>query len=425
MHRFGVMRGVTGGARAGGLWSCLGNVCRTVRSYRSGQAGRSFSSGFARSVRDPEVGDEDHVFVAMSSGVDSSTVAAMMAEQYPGRVSGVYMANWSSTAKCTEADWNDVQRICKFVGIGCERVNLERDYWTEVFEPMIRMYRQGLTPNPDVGCNRHVKFGALFDYLQGKNLSKRWWLATGHYARLGRDEDNGEHWLMRPVRNPAKDQSYYLSSIDPKTLERVLFPLAPYTKPEVRGLAQRYGLHTASKPDSQGLCFVSQNHNNFRNFLAEYLEPSPGDIVTEDGKVVGKHNGIWHATIGQRSSVSMPQADPNYRGVWYVSDKDPVTNRITIVRGVDNPSLYSQSATCDQFDWLCSDPSTVISEGGLTAQYRSLQDPVPVEHIDTTNGVKVKFATKCRAIAPGQYLVLYHGDRVIGSGMISVNSHHD
>lgn len=367
------------------------------------------------------VGPNDLVYVAMSSGVDSSTVAALMANKYGhDNVRGVYMANWQSTAKCSEADWNDVQKVCSSIGIECERVNFEREYWMEVFEPMVELYRSGLTPNPDVGCNKHIKFGSLISYLKEKHGDNRfWWLATGHYADVKECSGTGEMHLLRPLKELGKDQSYYLSSVDPNVLNRILFPLADYSKPEIRGLASDFGLHTAEKPDSQGLCFVSQNHNNFRNFLAEYVEPTPGEIVTEDGDVVGSHQGLWSATIGQRSSISMPQGDPRYRGSWYVSKKDIPNNRLIIVRGVDNPSLFSDRVECEQFNWLGKD----IPKSGITAQYRSLMEPIGIEDLEQkgSDGIKVRLEKPCRAISPGQYLTLYSGRRVLGNGTITNN----
>lgn len=384
---------------------------------------RCFSTG-TYTDQEPSLGE--HIYIAMSSGVDSSTAAALLAQKYPSRVSGIYMANWSSTAKCTEADWNDVQRVCDTIGIPCERVNFEKQYWTEVFAPMIEMYRQGLTPNPDVGCNRHIKFGELIKHLESKNKTNpsNWWLATGHYARVARHTHSDSVHLLRPKHLP-KDQSYYLSSISPAVLPRILFPLARYTKPEVRALAKdQFELPTADKPDSQGLCFVSQGQNNFRQFLAEYLPPNPGDVVTPDGTVVGKHEGIWHATVGQKSGISMPQGNPETKGTWYVQSKDFEKNQVVIVKGVNNPAFYAEGISCKSFDWLgaVDFESLQTNIDSVTVQYRSLQVPEPLESIsfDDTNGLSIKFKSPRRAVAAGQYLVMYNDDgRVLGSGIIT------
>lgn len=380
-------------------------------------------------LREPRIQPNTTIFVAMSSGVDSSTCAALLSKKYPGQVNGIYMCNWQATSKCTEAEWNDVQTVGDHLSIPVERVNFEKDYWTDVFEPMIDMYGKGLTPNPDVSCNRHIKFGAMIDYLEKRMGSKPWKLATGHYCRVAEVKDTDIFHLMRP-KYKQKDQSYYLSTIRPKALSKIIFPLSEFTKPEVREMAKSMQIPTAEKPDSQGLCFVSQDQRQFKKFLAEYLLPSSGNIVTEDGKVVGEHQGLWTATIGQRSGVSMPQANPLMKGVWYVSDKRIAQNELVIVPGKDHPSIYSVGATSNDFRWLGTD---VDLTKGIQAQYRSLQESEPVKvkcsgPLDSERSftVSVIFSRARRAVAPGQSLVLYQGDRVLGSGIISStipNSH--
>ncbi|GMM38210.1 tRNA-5-taurinomethyluridine 2-sulfurtransferase [Saccharomycopsis crataegensis] len=366
---------------------------------------------------------DDEIIVAMSSGVDSSVCAALFASEYKN-VRGIYMANWSQTKECVERDWKDVKSVCKKIGIPCERVNFEKEYWIDVFEPMINQYRRGLTPNPDVSCNRYIKFGSMIEHLAKRfgSTSRPWWLVTGHYARIMRHEPTGKHHLLRGSYDP-KDQSYYLSTVSAPVLERVLLPLGHMTKPEVRRLAKEvYDLPTSEKPDSQGLCFVSQK-GSFRDFLGQYIEPNPGNVITQDGRVSGKHEGLWHATIGQRAGVEMPQGDEKYKGVWFVSEKRIDTNELVIVKGSTNEELYTDTMSVEDWYWL--DPSIDCdnifkTHEKITAQHRSLQDEVEVSEVLKTNkGIKVKFKTKSRAIAPGQSLVLY-GDhnRLLGSGII-------
>lgn len=514
------------------------SVFRTDASpLTSGQINNSQNQSHSVEYVDRNPGIDDDIWIGMSSGVDSSTAAAILAEKYDplskfykptdslllkngmqgntkpkGRVRGIFMANWSSTARCAEADWNDVQRLCDHIGIECHYVNFERQYWTEVFSPMIEMYKQGQTPNPDVGCNRYIKFGELMKYISAKydnnnsSLStksefgsKKWWLATGHYARVGQSLSTNSVHLLRPLHLP-KDQSYYLSSISPKVLDKIYFPLSKYTKPEVREMAHtKYNLHTADKPDSQGLCFVGQEgHNTFRKFLDEFVESKPGDVVAmierdvvsandnslddssntassnkdnvltqkhKEFKTVARHNGIWHATIGQKSGISMPQGSPETHGIWYVHSKNVDRNEILIVQGRDHPTLYCKSVKCGAFEWLGdalkleevtgeigsnenksesegkaeaqdNEEITVMSPKNLFIQYRSLQVPEAVESItfsknkgsmhkndktkslEETYTLSVKFSKPRRAVAPGQYLVLYLGERVLGSGII-------
>lgn len=456
-------------------------------------------------------GLEDDIWIGMSSGVDSSTAAALLVEKYgKDRVKGIFMANWDSVAaggnstkdgkqsnavlqeRCDEKDWQDVQTLCKNLGISCERVNFEQEYWQDVFEPMIEMYRIGQTPNPDVGCNKYIKFGSLIKHLEKKYINtdgdngnsdinqRKWWLATGHYARVATHLPSNSVHLLRPDHLP-KDQSYYLSTISSSVLQKIFFPLSHFPKPLIRQLAKyKYNLITADKPDSQGLCFVSQNQNKFRAFLDEYLEPNPGNIVRfrhnkEDGTrekvIVGQHNGIWHATVGQKSGVMMPQGNEETKGTWYVQSKNYDTNEIVIVKGNSNPSLFTQHITSKDFEWLV-DPETLswsnssvstavnsnkeiaattgkillewkasenddtndrgnFNESKFYVQYRSLQLPEPVKtlRVEKANvtsaeslplhSVTVELQTARRAVAPGQYLVIYRDNCIVGSGVIS------
>lgn len=401
--------------------SATGHICRHAAASEMHNDFYNGASVPNRILTEPRIVPNSTIFVAMSSGVDSSTCAALLARKYPGQVHGVYMCNWQATSKCTEAEWNDVQNVGHHLKIPVERINFEKDYWTDVFEPMIDMYGKGLTPNPDVSCNRHIKFGAMIDYLAKRMGTEPWKLATGHYCRVAEVGDSGHFHLMRP-KYKQKDQSYYLSTIRPEALSKIIFPLSDFTKPEVREMAKTMHIPTAEKPDSQGLCFVSQDQRQFKKFLAEYLLPSSGNIVTETGKIVGEHQGLWTATIGQRSGVSMPQADPSMKGVWYVSDKHIDKNEIVIVPGKDHPSIYSVGAISNNFSWLGTD---VDFTKDIQAQYRSLQECEPVEvkcsgPLDSNQPmtVSVTFSRPRRAVAPGQSLVLYQGDRVVGSGII-------
>lgn len=354
-----------------------------------------------------KIGASGKIYVGMSSGVDSSTAAAWLCSHFgKDRVRGIFMNNWSSTARCAERDWMDVQKVCDFIGIDRCRVDFSQDYWIDVFEPLVTAYRRGLTPNPDVSCNRFVKFGALIEHLRKSDPDFRF-LATGHYSGIL------DGLLCRPI-DSQKDQSYYLSTVNPEALKNVIFPLAHTSKPAVRQLAKSIGLPTASKKDSQGLCFVEQNDKHFSDFLEEYIEPQRGPVVTTDGKVVGEHKGLWSATIGQRTSIAMPQADPMTRGKWFVCDKRPKENALVITRGHDSDYLYSSIVRCKSFLWHSSPKSPI------TVQYRSLQVPVDVTSLtENEEGLEVTLAERRRGIAPGQNLVVYEGPKVIGAGLIS------
>ena len=371
---------------------------------------------FPQAQPDPQ----DEIIVAMSGGVDSSFTAALYASTYKN-VRAIYMANWSQTAKCTELDWNDVKKVCERLQIRCERVNFEREYWSDVFSPMVESYLRGQTPNPDLGCNRHIKFGKMFEHLnmtQNMAEGRKNWLATGHYARVV--AENGGYSLARALED-LKDQLYYLASIDKSVLKHVLMPLGHYRKQEVRRLAkEKYGLHTAAKPDSTGLCFVNPNHTKFRDFLNEYIPPNPGNIITEDGKVWGRHQGLWHATIGQKLGITMPQGDPNYKGVWFVSEKRVQTNEIVIVRGRDNPKLYKNGLYATEWAWFGEKPVDLALKS-VSMRYQSLHVPVSVTLVEEIPGdnVKIILKDKQRAMAPGQNVVLYDGYKVLASGKIA------
>lgn len=397
-----------------------------------------FSESSAGRFRQQLPGEDDEIVVSMSSGVDSSVTALMFAQRYRN-VRGVFMANWSpdrmadSSSTCTvDTDWLQVRATCEQLQIPCERVNFEREYWTQVFEPMLEQYERGYTPNPDIGCNRYVKFGKMVEHLARRfeGSGRRWWLVTGHYARILRDEA-GEHRLLR-AQYRQKDQSYYLARMPHDVLARVLMPLGHYTKPQVRQIAREYDLVTKDKPDSQGLCFVSQA-GKFADFLGDYLRPNPGNIVTADGHVWGRHQGLWTATIGQRSGISMPQGDPRYKGVWLVADKNVARNELVIARKDDRAAFYRSTVAVDPASWywqgarLGWDAVQHLLRTGanVNCQIRSLQTPNTVKSVSCHDGVlRVQLAEEIFGIAAGQTLAIYHDDVLLGSGVICPDGTH-
>lgn len=380
---------------------------------------RLFSTTCSRwQYMQPVPGPKDRIIVAMSSGVDSSVAASLYKDHQ--NVIGIYMANWQKNAKCNEEEWNMVKQVAGQLDIPCERVNFEKEYWQQVFQPMIENYSEGLTPNPDLNCNRFIKFGLLLEYLNKKYADERYWLVTGHYSRILYDPESQEFDLFRAKYAP-KDQSYYLSSIDKLAMSKILLPIGNLTKPRVREIALDLNLINKDKPDSMGLCFISQEEKKFDKFLNEYIQPQPGNIVTEDGKVWGKHNGLWYGTIGQKAKISMPQGDPQYKGTWFISEKRYDTNELVIVRGNDNPKLFKKIIQVGDFVWK-ADPNKVL--GGdtshLTIQYRSLQAPIAVKTIENdSQTLTLELTEPQRAMAPGQNIVIYEGDRVLGSGILT------
>ena len=366
---------------------------------------------------------DDEIVVAMSSGVDSSVCAALYAQKFP-KVRGVYMANWTQSAKCLESDWKDVQRVCSQVGIPCERLNFEKEYWHDVFQPMIQGYEKGLTPNPDLQCNRHIKFGLLVEYMRRKfGDLHNWWLVTGHYARIMMHKPSGEYHLLRGYSN-QKDQAYYLANVSSSIFPKILMPIGHMEKPDVRKIAEKYNLTTAKKPDSQGLCFVSQENRHFRDFLNEFIPPNPGNIITEDGTVWGRHQGLWHGTIGQRLGISMPQGDHKYKGVWFVSEKRLSSNEIVIVKGSNNEKLFQNCLKVMRWHWINGEPNELkilLASQQITLQYRSLQEPALVKALKSLSDdtCHIELNEKVKAMAPGQNIVLYRGERILGAGILA------
>lgn len=360
----------------------------------------------------------DKVIIAMSSGVDSS-VAASLYSKYPN-VEGIFMKNWNQldAERCLEEDLKDFEKVVKQLNItNYEVVDFEKEYWIDVFQPMISDYERGITPNPDINCNRYVKFGKLIDYLTKKYGDQdNWWLVTGHYSRILQNPITKEMELLKAF-NKKKDQSYYLSQIDKSILKRLLLPIGHYNKTEIRSIAEELSLSIAKKPDSTGLCFVNPSQGSFNEFLKNFIDETPGNIITEDGKVWGQHKGLWSYTIGQKSRISMPQGDVDYKGIWFVSEKNFKTNEIIIVKGVNNKKLYKDIVYVEEFVKL-GDINVPVNE--LSVQYRSLQEPIKLkEIIEKGDRLIVRLEEKQRAIAVGQYLAIYHGDRCLGSGVIN------
>jgi tRNA (5-methylaminomethyl-2-thiouridylate)-methyltransferase len=429
------MRQLVAGCRR---WLGTISTAAVARTGKTGADSRffRFSTPSERYVQEMPA-REDEIVISMSSGVDSSVTALMFARNYPN-VRGIFMANWSpdkiidSNSACTvDEDWVQVQETCDQLGIPCERVNFEKEYWTQVFEPMLDQYQRGLTPNPDIGCNKYVKFGKMIEYLQTKvfediSPEKKWWLVTGHYSKILKDLETGESRLFR-ADYKQKDQSYYLTSMPNSVLGQILMPMGHYTKPEVRALAQEYDLVTKDKRDSQGLCFVSQV-GKFKDFLNEYIPPNPGNIVTKDGKVWGRHQGLWSATIGQKSGVSLPQGDPKYKGVWLVSDKNVERNELIISRKDDRAAFYKTGVKVDKASWYWmvddmqwDDVDSLLStEGRINCQIRSLQTPNVVERLTFCEEGVVHFeiGEEIFGVAAGQTLALYDRDMLLGSGVI-------
>jgi tRNA-uridine 2-sulfurtransferase len=348
------------------------------------------------------------VVVGMSGGVDSS-VAALLLKEQGYDVVGIFMKNWDDTDEfgvCTATeDFDDVVRVCNQLDIPYYSVNFEKQYWDKVFTYFLDEYKAGRTPNPDVMCNKEIKFKAFLDYALDLGAD---YLATGHYAQVR--EHNGKFEMLRGV-DSNKDQTYFLNQLTSDVLEKVMFPLGAIPKSKVREIASAHGLATATKKDSTGICFIGER--NFKEFLSEYLPAQPGQMQTLAGEVKGKHDGLMYYTIGQRQGLGIGgSGDP-----WFVVGKNLKDNILYVEQGFSNESLYSDELTATELNWI--NPSDISETFSCTAKFRYRQEDSAVTVQRLENGdVRVIFDESQRAITPGQAVVFYDGEVCLGGGTI-------
>ncbi|WP_273125060.1 tRNA 2-thiouridine(34) synthase MnmA [Metabacillus sp. HB246100] len=347
------------------------------------------------------------VVVGMSGGVDSS-VAALRLKEQGYDVIGIFMKNWDDTDEngvCTATeDYNDVIEVCNQIGIPYYAVNFEKQYWEKVFTYFLDEYKAGRTPNPDVMCNKEIKFKAFLEHAMSLGAD---YLATGHYAQV--EYRDGEYKMLRGV-DDNKDQTYFLNQLGQEQLSKVMFPLGDIEKPKVREIAQKANLATASKKDSTGICFIGER--NFKEFLSGYLPAQPGVMQTLDGEVKGKHDGLMYYTIGQRHGLGIGgSGDP-----WFAVGKDLKKNVLFVEQGFHNELLYSDSITATNISWVSD---AAVSKVTCTAKfrYRQADSEVTVEMLDDQTA-KVTFKEPIRAVTPGQAVVFYDGEVCLGGGTI-------
>jgi tRNA-uridine 2-sulfurtransferase len=345
----------------------------------------------------------------MSGGVDSA-VAALVLKRAGFEVHGLYMSNWEDDdAYCTGAqDFQDARAVAEELGFPLHRVSFAEQYRARVFDYFLTEYRAGRTPNPDVLCNREIKFGICLDYASRLGAKR---FATGHYARL---EHSSNGPVLLKARDPDKDQSYFLHAVAREHFERVLFPLGELTKAEVRTLAREAGLPVFDKPDSTGICFIGERP--FREFLSRYIPTTPGDIVTERGEVVGRHRGLAFYTLGQRGGLEIGGRAGQREDAWYVAAKNLVRNELLAVQGHDHPLLVSRALATGPCNWLVR-PGAPEFDSQIKVRYRQA-DQTCHAVVDKTGALEIRFAAPQRAVTPGQFAVLYDGDRCLGGGVI-------
>lgn len=350
------------------------------------------------------------IVVGMSGGVDSS-VAALLLKQAGHEVIGVFMKNWEEKDEdgvCTsEADWADVRSVCQTIGIPYYAVNFVKEYYDRVFSYFLEEYKRGRTPNPDVLCNREIKFKAFLDFAMKLGADH---LATGHFCNLGQDAQ-GRVTLLRGV-DSNKDQSYFLYMLGQSQLSKAIFPVGGMTKAQVRDIAAQAGLITSRKKDSTGVCFIGERH--FKPFLKQFLPAQPGNMRTPEGSVVGRHDGLMYYTLGQRRGLGIGGAGNGER--WFVLAKDMENNELIVTQGGDHPLLYSKVALGEQPTFIAGEPPAKAFDCTCKYRYRQTDQAVHVS-IQDDGHVLVTAKERQRAVTPGQSMVFYDGGVCLGGAI--------
>ena len=358
--------------------------------------------------------NKKRVVIGMSGGVDSS-VAALLLKQQGYDVVGLFMNNWEEEDESgccpAEQDYSDVRRVCDKIGIPYYSINLSKDYMDRVFSYFIEEYSRGRTPNPDVLCNREIKFGPFKEYAKKMGAD---FIATGHYC--GIKHENGIHYLKK-AKDQNKDQTYFLNQLSQDQLEGVLFPLQDLDKSKVREIAVANGLATAEKKDSTGICFIGER--KFREFLMKYIPAKEGLIKTYDGRVLGKHFGLMYYTIGQRKGLDVG-GQKGDEGRWFVIEKDLKNNVLYVAHG-DEEKLYSKGLYMNECNFIPFAPNEKVFKCNAKFRYRQEEQGVTV-YLDNNDQsgfkIRVEFDQRQRAVTEGQYCVFYKDDLCLGGGVI-------
>ena len=352
------------------------------------------------------------VVVGMSGGVDSS-VAAYLLKQQGYDVTGVFMKNWEEDDTddyCAAAqDMADAKSVADRLEIPFKTINFAAEYWDRVFEYFLQEYRSGRTPNPDIMCNKEIKFKAFLDYAKILGAT---FIATGHYARV--KHNDGCSMMLRGV-DDNKDQTYFLYTLQQQQLNSTLFPVGELEKTEVRKIAEEQGFVTAAKKDSTGICFIGER--KFKDFLQQYIPAQPGNIEDDVGNVIGQHSGLMYHTLGQRKGIGIGGMSNAGEDPWYALEKDIERNVLIVGQGHDHPRLQSRGLMASQLHWVEPDKIENTFKCTAKSRYRQQDFECQVEKLDDSNW-KVMFDEKQRAITPGQSVVFYQGNVCMGGGII-------
>lgn len=356
------------------------------------------------------------VIIGMSGGVDSS-VSAYLLQQQGYQVEGLFMKNWEeddNEAYCTAADdLADAQAVCDKLGIKLHTINFAAEYWDNVFEHFLTEYKAGRTPNPDILCNKEIKFKAFLDYAD--EVLQADYIAMGHYVRRSFPTDSTEKAQLLRGLDANKDQSYFLYTLSHEQVARSLFPVGELEKPQVRAIAEQQDLVTAKKKDSTGICFIGER--KFTDFLGKYLPAQPGIIETVEGKQIGEHQGLMYHTLGQRKGLHIGGQKDGNEAPWYVVDKDLERNVLVVAQGHDHPRLYSNGLIASQLHWVNRETLTTTINCTVKTRYRQQDIACRVEAIDDDR-IRVIFDQPQTAVTPGQSAVFYAGDVCLGGGII-------
>ncbi|MFT3806464.1 tRNA 2-thiouridine(34) synthase MnmA [Arenimonas sp.] len=351
------------------------------------------------------------VIVGVSGGVDSSVAACLLQSQGES-IAGLFMQNWDDdeTGDCrAEDDRRDALAVCGRLGIAFHARNFAREYWSGVFEHFLGEYRAGRTPNPDVLCNREIKFKTFLDEARGLGAER---IATGHYAQVAQREGR---WCLLRGADGDKDQSYFLHQLGQEQLAATLFPIGHLPKREVRRLATEAGLPTAKKKDSTGICFIGER--DFRQFLSQYIPARRGEIRSVEGDRLGEHEGVFYYTLGQREGLHIGGVKGRAAAPWFVVGKDVASNLLIVDQGGDSDWLMSRTLDSEPAHWIAGSPPAARFECTAKTRYRQRDEACEVSLRDD-GGVSVRFASPQRAVTPGQSVVFYRDDECLGGAVI-------